>query len=208
MKTYLDGLRKSYVGDTFYLPKETIKSKAFKPALNAYMDNNRKIATITLVFKGDPNSDTTSQQLKTIQTDMKAKLKHGPLKNAKVAVGGQTSQNNDLRKLANGDFGRTAMIMTIGIGIALIVVTESILQPMTIIGTLLLAYEVSLGITRIFSKLVLGDNLLSWNTPFFTFIMLMALGVDYSIFLMVRFKDEPMADLKDRMLNAATAIGT
>ena len=36
----------------------------------------------------------------------------------------------------------------------------------------------------------------------------MALGVDYSIFLMVRFKDEPMPDLKDRMLNAATAIGT
>jgi RND superfamily putative drug exporter len=208
MKTYLDGLRKSYVGDTFYLPKETIKSKAFKPALNAYMDNDRKIATITLVFKGDPNSETTSKQLKTIQTDMKAQLKHSSLKNAKVAVGGETSQNNDLRTLANGDFGRTALIMTIGIGIALIVVTESILQPMTIIGTLLLAYEAALGITRIFSKGVLGDNLLSWNTPFFTFIMLMALGVDYSIFLMVRFKDEPMPDLKDRMLNAATAIGT
>lgn len=36
----------------------------------------------------------------------------------------------------------------------------------------------------------------------------MALGVDYSIFLMIRFKDEPMPDLKDRMLNAATSIGT
>lgn len=208
MKTYLDSLRKSYVGNTFYLPKDTIKSSAFKPALDAYMSKNRKIAELTIVFKGDPNNETTSKQLKTIQSDMKSQLKHGALKNAKVAVGGETSQNNDLRTLANGDFGRTALIMTIGIGIALIVVTESILQPMTIIGTLLLAYEVSLGITRVFSKFVLGDNLLSWNTPFFTFIMLMALGVDYSIFLMVRFKDEPMPDLKDRMLNAATAIGT
>lgn len=208
MKSYLDGLRTSYVGDTFYLPKSTIKSSAFKPALDAYMDKNRKIASLTVVFKGDPNSDTTSKQLKTLEADMNSKLKHGPLENAKVAVGGQTSQNNDLRTLANGDFGRTATIMTIGIGIALIVVTESILQPLTIIGTLLLAYEMSMGITRIFSKMVLGDNLLSWNTPFFTFIMLMALGVDYSIFLMVRFKDEPMPDLKERMLNAATAIGT
>ena len=207
MKTYLDGLRKSYVGDTFYLPKDTIKSSAFKPALDAYMNKDRKIAELTIVFKGDPNSETTSKQLKTIQSDMKAQLKHGALKDAKVAVGGQTSQNNDLRTLANGDFGRTALIMTVGIGIALVVVTESILQPLTIIGTLLLAYEVSLGITRIFSKMVLGINLLSWNTPFFTFIMLMALGVDYSIFLMIRFKDEPMPDLKDRMLNAATAIG-
>jgi len=208
MKNYLNGLRTSYAGDTFYLPKNTIKSNAFKPALDSYMNKNRKIASLTIVFKGDPNSETTSKQLKTIQSDMKSRLKHGPLKNAQVAVGGQTSQNNDLRKLANGDFGRTATIMTIGIGIALIVVTESILQPLTIIGTLLLAYEVSMGLTRIFSKLVLHDNLLSWNTPFFTFIMLMALGVDYSIFLMVRFKDEPMSDLKDRMLNAATAIGT
>ncbi|APX73265.1 MMPL family transporter (plasmid) [Companilactobacillus allii] len=207
MKTYLDGLRTSYVGNTFYLPKDTIKSSEFKPALDNYMSSNRKIASITLVFKGDPNSDKTSKQLKTIQSDTDARLKHGVLKNATVAFGGQTSENNDTRKLANGDFGRTALIMTIGIGIALIVVTESILQPMTIIGTLLLAYEISLGITRVVSKFVLGDALLSWNTPFFTFIMLMALGVDYSIFLMVRFRDETDHDLKDRMLNAATAIG-
>ncbi|WP_125764531.1 MMPL family transporter [Companilactobacillus hulinensis] len=208
MKTYLTGLRDSYVGDTFYLPKDTIKSSEFKPALNAYMSDNRKVATITLVFKGDPNSDKTSKQLKTIQSDTNARLKHGVLKNATVAFGGQTSENNDTRKLANSDFGRTAMIMTIGIGIALIVVTESILQPMTIIGTLLLAYEMSMGITRMVSKLVLGKTMLSWNTPFFTFIMLMALGVDYSIFLMIRFKDELDPDLKDRMLNAATAIGS
>ncbi|WP_125712926.1 MMPL family transporter [Companilactobacillus kedongensis] len=208
MKSYLTEVQKSYIGNDFYLPKASIQSSVFKPSLDAYMDKDRKIAELTLVFKGDPNSEKVSGQLKTIQSDMKSHLKHSALKGTKVAVGGQTSENNDLRKLANGDFVRTATIMTIGIGIALIVVTESILQPMTIIGTLLLTYEASMGITRFVSRVALGDSMLSWNTPFFTFIMLMALGVDYSIFLMVRFKDEKEPDLKVRMLNAATAIGS
>ncbi|MFD1393987.1 MMPL family transporter [Lacticaseibacillus jixianensis] len=209
MDDYLTQMKGSYMGNQFYLPQTAIKAKAFRPALNAYMADHRKITTMTVVFKGDPNSDLADKQFGELNRDLKAEVKHGSLASAKVAIGGQTAQNHDLRSLANGDFLRTASIMVIGIFIALIVVTESVLQPLTIMGTLVTAYVTSMGITRLLSKLVLGRPLLSWNTPFFTFIMLMALGVDYSIFLMIRFRDgraEP--DVKLRMLKAATTIGT
>lgn len=208
LKEYLVALQKSYVGDEFYLPKKMINSKALKPALDAYMDDDRKITQMTLIFKGDPNSEKVSQQLVNLQHDLDSKVKHGDLNGVEVAVGGQTSQNNDLRTLANGDFVRTAAIMIVGIGIALMVVTESILQPLTIIITLLLSYISSLWLARVISKAVLGDALLSWNTPFFSFIMLVALGVDYSIFLMIHFKDaKEITDLRDRMLDSAKVIG-
>lgn len=52
--------------------------------------------------------------------------------------------------------------------------------------------------------------MLTWNTPFFTFVMLISLGVDYSIFLMRKYREslhEPGAT-SDKMLHAATVIGT
>jgi len=208
MNKYLTELQGSYIGNDFYLPKASIHSSAFQPALDTYMANGNKITTLTVVLKGDPNSAKANKQFKRIQSDAKAQIKHGALAGTKVELGGQTSQDNDLRTLSTGDFKRTATIMVIGIGIALIFVTQSILQPMTILATLVAAYASSMSLTRIISAHFLGRPLLSWNTPFFTFIMLMALGVDYSIFLMIRFKDDKDdTDLKQRMLRSAAAIG-
>lgn len=208
MRSYLTELEGSYIGDDFYIPQASIHAKAFKPSLDTYMSSHNKITYFNVVFKGDPNSTTANKQFKTMQRDLQAQVKHSALKGSTVAIGGQTSQDNDLRTLANGDFQRTATIMIIGIAIALIVVTQSVLQPLTILGTLVTAFFASMSITRLVSAHVLGDSLLSWNTPFFTFIMLMALGVDYSIFLMIRYKDDKAEpDLKQRMLKAATTIG-
>ncbi|WP_246287450.1 MMPL family transporter [Lacticaseibacillus absianus] len=208
MDQYLSGLRDSYMGDQFYLPSASIHSAAFKPALDTYLKAAGKITTLTVVFTGDPNSAEVDRQFTTLSRDLKAQLKHGALAGTTVAIGGQTAQDHDLRSLAKGDFERTATIMVIGIGLALIVVTQSLLQPLTILATLLAAYASAMGLTRWFSTLLLGRTLLSWNTPFFTFIMLMALGVDYSIFLMIRYRDDRETPaLSLRMNKAATAIG-
>ena len=209
MKQYLTELQKSYLGKKFYIPNATLKSKTFKPALTTYMSDGNKITKLTVVLKGDPSTDAAAKQIEAIKTDMTAKLKHTPLADATVAVGGQTSQTADLQKLANGDFERTAAIMIIGIGIALIFVTRSLIQPISIISTLLLAYVTSLGLTKLFSTYVLGRDMLTWNTPFFTFIMLVALGVDYSIFLMVRYRDNALegGTMTHRIAKAASVIG-
>ena len=95
-----------------------------------------------------------------------------------------------LQTISSDDFSRTVIIMLIGIGIILIVITRSIMQPIFIIGSLLLTYWSSLGLGEWISKQVLGVDLLSWNVPFFSFIMIVALGVDYSIFLMMRYREQ------------------
>ena len=58
----------------------------------------------------------------------------------------------------------------------------------------------------IFDKLLhRGD--LSWSVPFFTFIMIVALGVDYSIFLITRFNEYKDLDPRAAIIKAATNIG-
>ena len=67
----------------------------------------------------------------------------------------------------------------------------------------------SLDITHLISKAFLGQSMLTWNTPFFSFIMLIALGVDYSIFLMMKYQeyDGFLAMPGARIVKAATEIG-
>ena len=124
-----------------------------------------------------------------IQSLVNKSIKGTSLSGAKVALGGQTAYINDTRNVASKDFIRTAIIMLTGILLALMLITRSILQPFYILGTLLLAYIMSLDITHLISKAFLGQSMLTWNTPFFSFIMLIALGVDYSIFLMMKYQE-------------------
>ncbi|KRK87152.1 MMPL family transporter [Lentilactobacillus sunkii] len=207
---YLKEMQKSYLGNTFYMPAASIKSASFTPSLDAFMSKDRKITKITVVLNSDPSTTESANRIRTITRDLNAKLKDTSLKNAKVAIGGQSSQTSDLQKIANGDFFRTVVIMLVGIGLALMVVTRSLVQAITIIGTLIVTYLGSLQITKWLSSYLLFQNMLTWNTPFFSFIMLVALGVDYSIFLMMRYRGDAamIPDVRRRILNSATIIGT
>lgn len=207
---YLKEMQKSYLGNTFYMPKASVKSPSFTPSLDAFMSKDRKITHITFILNSDPSTTKSANRIKTITRDVNAKLKGSSLNKAKVAIGGQSSQTADLQKTANGDFLRTVVIMLVGIGIALMFVTRSLVQALTIIGTLIVTYFGALQITRWLSGYLLFQNMLTWNTPFFSFIMLVALGVDYSIFLMMRYRGDASAitDVRMRITNAATIIGT
>lgn len=210
IEDYLADFGDSYMGKEFYIPKATLKDDTLKESYALYMSKNRKITKMTIVLKNDPSTSKAAEQLTSISADVKARLKGTSLEEATVAFGGQTSQTADLESLANSDFTRTAIIMIIGIGLALVVVTRSVIQPLSIIGTLIIAYVASLGITKLISASFLGTKLLTWNTPFFTFIMLVALGVDYSIFLMMRYRDNhhlALLSAVNSIKNASMAIG-
>ena len=166
---------------------------------------------LSVVLKADPNSHTAAKTVKQLEKDVKAQIKATSLSKAKVAIGDQTSQNLDLETLSQGDFTRTAMIMIIGIGIALLFFTRSVLQPMVIIATLVGTYYTAINLTAVIAQHFFHERMLTWNAPFFSFIMLVALGVDYSIFLMMRYRDEELVDPGNQVkhiLQAATVIGT
>ncbi|WP_125979662.1 MMPL family transporter [Loigolactobacillus iwatensis] len=187
--SYLTGLQKSEAAKTFYIPKSALKGKTFKQSINTYMSEDNKATKFTIVLNTNPSSATSMARIDRLQTEVQNELKGTPLANAKVAIGGQTAVTSDTHKIASQDFVRTAAIMLGGILIALMFITRSVLQPFYILGTLLLAYVTSLGITRWVSRVFLGQSMLTWNTPFFSFVMLIALGVDYSIFLMMKYRE-------------------
>ncbi|MFT9213256.1 MMPL family transporter [Liquorilactobacillus ghanensis] len=209
MKSYLTKLKASSAAKTFYIPKKSIHGKQFNQSLGTYLSDDRKSAQIIVILNEDPASRAAMNKVDQIKNEVNNNLKGTALKNSTVALGGQTSFTNDVQKTASSDFVRTAIIMVVGILIALMLITRSILQPFYIIGTLVLAYAASLSLTRLLGKYILNQPMLTWNTPFFTFIMLIALGVDYSIFLMMKYRSPEFKDQipSTRIVEAAALIG-
>ena len=209
---YLTGLADSAAGKTFYIPAKMIHSSTFKPALDNYMSSDLKSTKIIIILKLDPASTEGAKKAHELSNMVKKSVKGTSLQNSTIAMGGQSEKIYDTQETASSDFLRTAIIMLVGIGIALIFVTRSVLQPLFILGTLVIAYLTSLSINQWLVHALLGRSLLAWNTPFFSFIMIVALGVDYSIFLMMRYRElgevNPGWTTSEKMLQACDIIGT
>jgi putative drug exporter of the RND superfamily len=208
--SFLKTLADSKAANQFNIPDSVLKSDTFKQSMKSYLSEDKKVAKITVVLNEDPNSASAMNLVDHLQTKVADNISGTHLAHSAVAVGGQTAKISDTKNIASSDFNRTAIIMVVGIMIALMFITQSILQPFYILGTLLIAYLTSLSITKLISATLLGDKFLTWNTPFFTFVMLIALGVDYSIFLMMKYREFGSVDASPikQMEHASAVIGT
>ncbi|HYK73972.1 MAG TPA: MMPL family transporter [Pseudoneobacillus sp.] len=204
---YLTGLTES-TNDGFYLPKEVLESKDFERALDAYMSDDRKVMTIDVIFKANPYSNEAINQVDELKGAIERATKNTKLENATIAVGGMTSVNADLRSVSGEDYSRTVVLMLLGISIILVFLFRSIIMPIYIIGSLILTYFTSMGINEAIFVNILGYTGISWAVPFFAFVILMALGVDYSIFLMDRFNEYKDLSVADAMLISMKKMGT
>jgi putative drug exporter of the RND superfamily len=204
---YLSGLSKNET-DSFYIPEEVLTSDEFKEALDTYLSPNHKIMTFDVIFADNPYSNEAIDQIDTIKDSVERITKGTKLENAEVAVSGITSTNADLRTMSNADYTNTVIWMMIGISIVLIFLFRSIIMPAYIIGSLILTFYTALGINEAIYVNLLGYSGISWAVPFFGFVILVALGVDYSIFLMDRFNEYKDLTIKDAMLEAMKKMGT
>jgi RND superfamily putative drug exporter len=193
---------------TFYIPAEALNTKDINKMLDAYMSKDRKIAKLTVNLNYDPYSPEAVKLVSSIDNIVKSQLKGTVLYNAKYGVSGPTAITNDLSNIATGDIVFTRIIVLICIFILLIFVIRSFWIPVYIIGSLVIAYYTSMSITGLVTlKLFKGVGGLSWNVPFFAFVMIASLGVDYSIFLMTRFKEYKELSPNEAMVMAAKNVG-
>ncbi|WP_147536150.1 MMPL family transporter [Bacillus marasmi] len=206
---YLTDLAKSDQAVTgMYIPDEVLTSKDFAQVLDTYLSADRKVMTIDVVFNYNPYSNEAMAQVDDIKETVEKATKGTKLENAKVAVGGITSTNTDLSAMSDADYSRTVVFMMIGISIILIIMLRSFIMPLYLIASLIITYYTSMGITEAIYVNLLGYEGISWAVPFFAFVILVALGIDYSIFLMDRFKEYHELSVVEAMLLSMKKMGT
>ncbi|MFC7679731.1 MMPL family transporter [Paenibacillus sp. GCM10028914] len=192
----------------FFIPQEALGNQDMQRAYDIYLSPDRKIMTMDVVFDGNPYAADTLDRIKDLEEAVTRAVKGTKLENADQAISGVTSTYADLKKISDEDYNRTVILMLTGILLILIVLLRSIIMPLYLLFSLVLTYYVSLGITEFVFVDLLGYSGVSWATPFFGFVMLTALGVDYSIFLMDRFNENKTANVQDAILFAMRNMGT
>jgi RND superfamily putative drug exporter len=192
----------------WFIPGEAIQNADFQKALNVYVSMDRKIAKFDVVYSGNPYEVETLKKTSDLEAAVTRAFQGTGIKPVTQAVEGVSSMNNDLRNISAADYSRTVMLMLIGIAIILIILFRSIVMPIYLILSLLLTYYTSMAITEVIFVRILGQSGISWAVPFFGFVLLMALGIDYSIFLMDRFKEYRHMQPREAILLAMKNMGT
>ena len=109
---------------------------------------------------------------------------------ADAKVGGGTAVNKDVGSAAARD--RNLLIPLI-LGVVLLilgVLLRAIVAPLVLIATVVLSFGTALGLSALFFKHVFGFAGADTSVPLFVFVFLVALGIDYNIFLMTRVREE------------------
>jgi putative drug exporter of the RND superfamily len=109
---------------------------------------------------------------------------------ADAKVGGGTAINQDVASAAAHD--RDLLIPLI-LGVVLIILgilLRAIVAPLVLIATVVLSFAAALGISSLFFSHVFGFAGADTSVPLFVFVFLVALGIDYNIFLMTRVREE------------------
>ncbi|MBD2846932.1 MMPL family transporter [Paenibacillus sp. IB182496] len=192
----------------WFVPEEAIASEDFQSGLDVYLSADRDIAKFEVVFAGNPYATETLEKVDDLEAATARALQGTAYADATYAIDGVSSMNNDLRNISAADYARTVLLMLIGIGLILIVMFRSIVMPLYLVASLLVTYYTSMALAEVLFVRILGYSGISWAVPFFGFVMLVALGIDYSIFLMDRFKEYRHLPPRDAILLAMKHMGT
>ena len=105
-------------------------------------------------------------------------------------VGGATAVEADLREASADDTRLLVPVATAIVLVILVGLLRSLLAPVLLIATVILSFGASLGVAAVVYDVIFGFPGSDPSLPLFAFIFLVALGVDYNIFLMARVREE------------------
>lgn len=206
-KDYLEEISKNADPDYVYIPESAIKDKSFKQGADMYMSDQHDVVKFDVILDYNPYSKKAMNLVDKVEQTIDSAKKDTVFKDSNAKVAGVSSMNHDLQNISDEDYSRTAILMIAGIFVILVILLRSIVMPLYLIGSLLLTYFTSMAIGEMIFTNILDYTGMTWAIPFFAFVMLVALGIDYSIFLMGRFNETRSGDLKHTFLQSMKDMG-
>jgi RND superfamily putative drug exporter len=159
---------------------------------HGFIGENKKAVKLQLVLKDNPYNVGALETVQKLRDQAGKILSESGLSTSSYQLhyAGQTAEQLDIRVMNQRDmiilFSLVTMLITIMLGIQ----TRSILMPLLMMATILLSYVSTLGFGWIIFHNILGYDSISYRLPVYTFVYMVALGVDYNIMLVSRIKEE------------------
>jgi RND superfamily putative drug exporter len=207
---YLDGLSRDAAAagyDAFYVPSDHLDGSDLALARYYYLSPDGTTARLLVLSHDDPFKLAAMNRVPRERQAVVDALAGTRLAGAGVQVAGDAPLNDNLRSLYLRDFGVVTLAVLAGVLLVLVLLLRSLVAPIYLLASVLLSYTASMGFTALFWQGLLHRDAIDWTVPIFTFVMLVAVGADYNIFLMSRVREEVERDPEEGIGRAVRRTG-
>ncbi|WP_166828427.1 MMPL family transporter [Brevibacterium limosum] len=111
---------------------------------------------------------------------------------ADALVGGETAVDLDTNTTAEADRTLAIPLILLVITVILVLLLRSLLAPLLLVALTVLSFGTALGVSALVFNHVIGFDGADPSVPLYAFVFLVALGIDYNIFLMSRVREESL----------------
>lgn len=157
---------------------------------------------IDATLEAAADSDAAKQAVERLRDNV-----HG-VSGADALVGGYTAQQVDTQQTASDDRTLIVPIVLVVILLILVLLLRSVLVPVLLVATVALNFLATLGVSALVFEHLFGFSGTDASVPLYGFVFLVALGVDYNIFLMSRVREEALTHgTRQGVLRGLTTTG-
>ncbi|BBY22157.1 MMPL/RND family transporter [Mycobacterium stomatepiae] len=192
--------------DSFYLPPEAFDNADFKRGLKLFLSPDGKAARFIITHQGNPADPQAIPHIDAMKNAVFDALKATPMSDAEIYVAGIGSTNKDLQEGMTYDLLLSALAALALILLIMMFVTRSIVAAFVIVGTVAVSLGASVGLSILVWQYIFGIRLF-WVVIPLAIVLLLAVGADYNLLLVSRFKEELHAGLNTAIVRSMAGTG-
>ncbi|WP_204079273.1 RND family transporter [Mycobacterium riyadhense] len=192
--------------DSFYLPPEVFDNPDFKRGMDMFISPDGKAVRFIISHLGDPATPEGIAHVNSIRNAAFEAIKGTPVENARIYIAGTAATAKDMKE------GSTYDLLIAGVGalvlifIVMLILTRAVIAAAVIVGTVVLSLGTSFGLSVLIWQYILGFDL-HWMILAMSVIILLAVGSDYNLLLVSRFKEEIHAGIKTGIIRSMAGTG-
>ena len=192
--------------DFFYLPPEAFDNPDFQTGLRMFLSPDGKSARFFITHQGDPMTPEGISRVDSERTAAQEGLKQSSLSDAKVYLGGTAATFKDMHDGAKYDLMIAVVSALTLIFMIMLLLTRSVVAALVIVGTAASSIAASFGLSVLIWQDLFGIKI-HWIVMALSVIILLAVGSDYNLLLVSRFKEEIHAGLKTGIIRSMAGTG-
>ncbi|OIN82086.1 MMPL/RND family transporter [Mycobacterium malmoense] len=192
--------------DFFYLPPEAFDNPDFQTGLRMFLSPDGKSARFFITHQGDPMTPEGISRVDSERTAAQEGLKQSSLSDAKVYLGGTAATFKDMADGEKYDLMIAVVSALTLIFMIMLLLTRSAVAALVIVGTAASSIAASFGLSVLIWQDLFGIKI-HWIVAALSVIILLAVGSDYNLLLVSRFREEIHGGLKTGIIRSMAGTG-
>ncbi|MHC9292693.1 RND family transporter [Mycobacterium sp. LTG2003] len=193
--------------DSFYLPPEVFENPDFQRGMESFLSPDGKSIRMIISHRGESSTPEALARVEPIKVAAIEAVKGTPLEDARISLGGTAATFKDMADGSKYDLLIAGIASLCLIFLIMLLITRALVASIVIVGTVLLSLGASFGLSILIWQYIVGIDL-HWMVLAMSVIVLLAVGSDYNLLLVSRFKEELPGGLKTGIIRAMGGTGS